>query len=118
MSDMTYLGQVIKALRNQKRWTQVDLAEKSGVSKKTIENIESGKQTNPEFKTLVSIFNALECESIPIDSLCSANNNITKSLSTILSATSTYDQDTLKLVDFVMPELIKLVKKIQRFPRG
>lgn len=41
-TDLIYLGQRIKTLREIRGWKQTDLARKSGVSQKTISNAERG----------------------------------------------------------------------------
>ncbi len=55
--------QQIKAARSLLDWTQDDLAERSGLSKYSIVNVESGK-TAPQRGTLDSIINALEAADI------------------------------------------------------
>jgi len=52
-------GKKIRALRSSKKWSQMRLGQESGVSRGTIQNIETGKHS-PLDKTLSQIFSALE----------------------------------------------------------
>lgn len=45
--------------RKKRRWTQAELAEKSGVSRATIAGIESGAIKNVKTDTLLKLSNAL-----------------------------------------------------------
>jgi transcriptional regulator with XRE-family HTH domain len=49
----------IKEIREQNQWTQFQLAQKSGLSLATIQNIES-QRANPEVSTLSKILHALD----------------------------------------------------------
>jgi putative transcriptional regulator len=53
------LNNVIKKLRKEKNLTQLKLAEKSGVSRTTINEIENCK-VEPTGKTIIKIANALD----------------------------------------------------------
>lgn len=57
------------ALRKENGWIQADLASNSGVSRRTIIDIENNK-ANPELETLVRLSNAFNC---PIVSLFTEN---------------------------------------------
>lgn len=62
MTDLEYiknLGQNIKKIRLEKRMNQVDLALACDFKKPNMQRIEAGN-TNPTFKTLLKIANALE----------------------------------------------------------
>lgn len=54
------MGYKIKEFREKIGMTQSELAEKSGVSRVTINQIENGKRMNVKSDTLVKIANALE----------------------------------------------------------
>lgn len=49
----------LKEIRESKNLSQEELAEKSGVSRTTISNIENGKQVILKTKTLIDLANAL-----------------------------------------------------------
>lgn len=53
------MGEKIKAIRERKKITQEELAERSGISRQTISGIESGKITSVTTGTLESIAKAL-----------------------------------------------------------
>lgn len=53
------MGKKIKAIRERKKITQEELAERSGISRQTISGIESGKITSVTTSTLESIAKAL-----------------------------------------------------------
>lgn len=53
------LGEQIRIIRTGLEWSQIYLAEKAGVSRSVISNIEVGKQNNPSIGTLWRIANAL-----------------------------------------------------------
>jgi len=57
--DINYIGNKIRAIRHNKSMSQVDLAEKSGVSALTIVRIENLQITEPHLVTLKAIANAL-----------------------------------------------------------
>ena len=61
----------IKDLRKQHNLTQEQLAEKAGVSRLTIINLETGKVDNVSGKTLKSLSDALGCT---IDDLFSSQS--------------------------------------------
>ncbi|MFE1441869.1 helix-turn-helix domain-containing protein [Streptomyces sp. NPDC058739] len=54
------LGVVVQGLRSQKGWTQEELSEKSGISIRTIRNLESGRITNPRRSSVDLLFAALD----------------------------------------------------------
>ena len=60
------MGYRIKEVREQKKMTQEQLAEKSGVSRTTISGLENGKERTTTTKTLMNIARAL---GVSIDSL-------------------------------------------------
>ena len=51
---------VVEELRVEKRLTQAELAQVSGVSRMTIINIEARRNTNPSTKTLIALAKALD----------------------------------------------------------
>lgn len=61
-------GEIIKEKRLAKGWSQIDLAEKSGISQGSISRIENSDQSNLTEETKNSLLNALELDglSIPI----------------------------------------------------
>jgi len=63
----------IKDLRKQHNLTQEQLAEKAGLSRLTIINLETGKVDNVSGKTLKSLSDALGCT---IDDLFSSQNRL------------------------------------------
>ncbi|RCX10451.1 helix-turn-helix protein [Anaerobacterium chartisolvens] len=56
----------IKSIRQQKKLSQVDLAESTGLSAAYIHELEKGKKTNPTIDTLIKISQAL---GVPITAL-------------------------------------------------
>ena len=56
----------IKSIRQEKKLSQVDLAESTGLSAAYINELEKGKKTNPTVDTLTKISQALE---VPITAL-------------------------------------------------
>ena len=63
--DLAVLGGRIKALREERRWEQVELARHAGVDKGTISRIEAGKR-GMTLKTLQSLAAAL---GVPVEQL-------------------------------------------------
>lgn len=61
MSDIRQIGKLIRNIRKTKGLTQVELAERSLTTQKSISRIETGKD-NASFTTVLSIFSALEVE--------------------------------------------------------
>lgn len=57
-SRINWVGSTVKKYRKQKEWTQMDLAEKSGLRQPQISRLEMGVHS-PSFKTLEKIANAL-----------------------------------------------------------
>ena len=53
------MGNKIREYRKQKKMTQAELAQKSGVSRVTISQLEAGIERNTSSKTLLSIAKAL-----------------------------------------------------------
>jgi len=58
LKSTSHIGSTIKAARLQKRWTQEQLAEKSGVGMRHIMSIENGKR-NPGIETFRCLVKAL-----------------------------------------------------------
>ncbi len=58
----TDIGTYLADLRAEKKWSQRELAEKSGISNTEISRIESGKRTNPTPSTLRALADALQVE--------------------------------------------------------
>lgn len=59
---LTNIGRYLADLRAEKKWSQRELAEKSGISNTEISRIESGKRTNPNPSTLRALAGALQVE--------------------------------------------------------
>jgi len=57
----------IKRIRKEKKMTQSELSEASGVTQATLSRLESGIAW-PDYKTIVSICDALKCEHTEITS--------------------------------------------------
>lgn len=53
------MGYEIKRFRKALKMSQEELSEKSGISRRIISELESGKRTNTTAKTLVALANAL-----------------------------------------------------------
>ncbi|GAB6153749.1 helix-turn-helix transcriptional regulator [Desulfosporosinus burensis] len=58
----TKVGTYLADLRTEKKWSQRELAEKSGISNTEISRIEAGKRTNPTPSTLRALADALQVE--------------------------------------------------------
>ena len=58
----TEVGKYIADLRTKKKWSQRELANKSGISNTEISRLESGKRTNPTPVTLHALADALKTE--------------------------------------------------------
>jgi putative transcriptional regulator len=56
--DLEILGREIRRLRDSHKWTQTDLAERSGVTKQYLSKLESGKGGRPNIQSLLSIADA------------------------------------------------------------
>jgi transcriptional regulator with XRE-family HTH domain len=54
-----YNGKKIEQLRTRRGWARAELAERSGLTRQTIINLESGVNTNPTADTLQAIAHAL-----------------------------------------------------------
>lgn len=58
--DLTKLGHTIRFLRQGKGWTLSDLADRSGVSKAYISDLENGSAGKPNIQYVFSVANALQ----------------------------------------------------------
>lgn len=58
--DLTRLGHTIRFLRQGRGWTLADLAERCGVSKAYISDLENGSAGKPNIQYVFSVANALE----------------------------------------------------------
>ena len=58
----TDIGAYLANLRNEKKWSQRELADKSGISNTEISRIEAGKRINPTPATLRALSDALQTE--------------------------------------------------------
>ena len=58
---MTSFGQMLKKLRKEKRWTQTELSEKTGISVVQICQLEKGKY-KPSSKTLTKLVNVFDVD--------------------------------------------------------
>lgn len=58
----TEIGTYISELRTEKKWSQRELADKSGISNTEISRLESGKRAKPNPATLRSLADALQAE--------------------------------------------------------
>jgi|RhiMetdeSRZDD1v2_1073273.scaffolds.fasta_scaffold3049447_1 transcriptional regulator with XRE-family HTH domain len=56
---MTTFGERVAQLRDERGWTQKELAERTGVQYETINRIENGKHTAPRVHVLVALARAL-----------------------------------------------------------
>lgn len=83
--DLATLGDKIRALRRDRKWTLKALSIRSGVSQSYISAIEKGKRLTPSFECIESLAEAFE---IPIDYFCSGKKSVG---TTILEL---YDGDT------------------------
>jgi transcriptional regulator with XRE-family HTH domain len=118
MSDLEYIGQMVKALRKWKNISQIDLVNLSGISKTTIQNIESGKHINLEMKTMIPLFMALDFPSIPIISLASTEEERSKRINEMVGMLTACDMETLRASHRVFENFLKMVQDIQNPPRG
>lgn len=69
---INYNNKILKKLRKDHGWTQVQVAQKTNISKDTIYNIEHGKCHSPQFNTLFAL---AELYQVPI---CHITNNQTQ----------------------------------------
>lgn len=58
----TEVGKYIADMRTEKKWSQRELADKSGISNTEISRLETGKRTNPTPATLHALADALKTE--------------------------------------------------------
>ncbi|MBE6079871.1 MAG: helix-turn-helix transcriptional regulator [Veillonella sp.] len=56
------IGEKIKTRRIKLKMTQEELAERSGLSRTTISNLETGTQTVVTNTTMLALANALDCK--------------------------------------------------------
>lgn len=49
--DLSPFGDWLKQARDAKNWTQIDLADKTGISSQQISNLETGRTRNPQKRT-------------------------------------------------------------------
>ncbi len=56
------LGKMLRSLRKQEGWSQVDLAKKAKVSQAYIAKLETGVKKNPSLATLKRIAKALKVD--------------------------------------------------------
>ena len=61
MAVMVYIGEKLREVRTRRLLTQVELAEKAGVSQSTIANIERDN-AEPQFRTIRKLAKALDIE--------------------------------------------------------
>lgn len=62
------LADLVPVRRKRQGWTQLELAERSGVSLATVQNIESGRSQTPQLSTLMRLMVALdEAPPSPLD---------------------------------------------------
>jgi transcriptional regulator with XRE-family HTH domain len=66
------LNDNLSKIRKNKRLTQNQLTELSGISKGQISKLESGKQRDPRIQTLIALATALECS---VDEIVFGDNN-------------------------------------------
>jgi transcriptional regulator with XRE-family HTH domain len=62
MEDLIELGERIKAARKNKGWSQMRLAQASGVSRARIEALENARIAEIGFKHLLRILNAVDLD--------------------------------------------------------
>lgn len=65
MNSNTYGDEIARA-RTERGWTQEDLAERSGVPKRTIQEIESGRVSKPQRATDIKLRQTLDIEGDPV----------------------------------------------------
>lgn len=56
------VGERIKEIRTKRGWTQGELADRSGLSRVTINNLETGKQTVTTNRTIQALADACCCK--------------------------------------------------------
>ena len=66
------LAQWLRRLRKRRRWTQIQLANDSGISARTIGDIESGAQKRPHASTLDALFDTFDIDSVERSALVRA----------------------------------------------
>jgi y4mF family transcriptional regulator len=59
LSDWTKLGALVRTARNERGWTQVEMAQRAGVSRAWIARLESGHR-RAEFESILRLFTALD----------------------------------------------------------
>lgn len=58
------IGEIIKEVRLEKGMTQKDVADRASVSVAEICRLEKGERTNPSMQSVVSIFKAMNVDSV------------------------------------------------------
>lgn len=106
--DYQAIGERIREARQRKRWTQAELAEKSGVEPSNISHIERAA-TKLSLPTLVSIANALE---VTLDEL--AYGSLVKSAQISCEKINDLLADCTGSELQAMTEILKTTKNILR----
>lgn len=60
--EMETFGEQVARLRDERKWSQQHLAEVSGVPKRTIQEIEAGRVTDPQRRNRLKLMQALDIE--------------------------------------------------------
>ncbi len=66
MTERQGLGEMLKQIRESKGLTQVQLADKTGVTQEYIAKLESGARVNPSLKVLRAFAKALNVELVDL----------------------------------------------------
>lgn len=74
-----HIGQVVKSMRKQRQWTQAAMADSLGVSRLTIQNLESGK--NFTIDTLLKALKAFDLLDEVDQQIVSVQNNVSSTSS-------------------------------------
>lgn len=93
MSGETY-GQRVTRLRGERGWTQDDLAERSGVPKRTIQDVELDKRKSPQRNTRLRLNAALDIAGDPNDERQSWPNDVQVFLDIMGAWLTTLDEET------------------------
>jgi transcriptional regulator with XRE-family HTH domain len=119
MSQISYVGQIVKEERNRKDISQNELAARTGVSKSTIEKFESGKRSNITLDNLISIFSELDLPAIPlIKSITQQDEKRSKLLNDIIGHLACCDMETLRMYHISNVKLIEVIQQIADSQRG
>jgi len=70
---MTYLGEAIKTRRGQRNMSLQDVADKAGIAKNHVWDLEQGKSRNPSVQTLLGLSEALEMDACTLAGLAFAD---------------------------------------------